>query len=134
MTPEEFGQYVEEVRRARVGPLVKWGDVYTLDGVGTIGEVVDPRTLVRQREKVPLDARVLLYGYTVERCTFVVAVSDEGIIRMVDSDVPMYKEDWSWSALSLRPNKRAYPDATDKNFALLMAEKDAEITFTTFRK
>lgn len=134
MTPEEFGQYVEQVRGVRAEHLIKLGEVVGLRGVGSISEVVDPRTLVRQRHAVDLDARVLLYGYTVERCTFVVAANESSIIRMIDSDVPMYQEDRVWSAVALRPNKRAYPDATDKDFALLMAEKDAEITFTTFRQ
>jgi len=136
MTPDEFGEYINLVRTVNGKvPRILHEEVVLFDGVGTLGEVLSPRerVLLRDKHEINENARVLLYGYTTERFTFVVAVDEWDIIRFIDADEPLYETSQDWEASALRPNKRAYPDRTDINFALLMAERNEEITFTTFR-
>lgn len=47
-----------------------------------------------------------------------------------DGDI-VFKGEWPASAL--RPGKRAYVEETDLMFALVMADRDAALTFTTWR-
>lgn len=135
MTPQEFGEYIDLVRdvKAQV-PCIEHSDVKGFDGTGTLGELLSPRDHGRLTgaHDINEDARVLLYGYTTERFTFVVAFDEWDIIRIVDADKPIYETGELWEAWRLKPNKRAYPNRTDINFALLMAERNEEITFTTF--
>jgi len=137
MKPGEFTEYMTLVKDIRPQvPRIHFDEVHAYDGVGTLGDLLlrtEAANLEAAGHEVNWDARVLLYGYTVQRYTFVVAVDDWMIYRIVDADEPMHEGASNWEAQDLRPNKRAYPAKTDINFALLMAERDAEITFTTFR-
>lgn len=136
MTPDEFREYIGLVRTVSPSvPRILHEEVVVYDGVGTLGAMLTRQEHARLRDKHEIneDARVLLYGYTTERFTFAVAVDEWDIIRYIDTHEPLYETSQDWEASALRPNKRAYPERTDINFALLMAERNEEITFTTFR-
>jgi hypothetical protein len=79
--------------------------------------------------------RTLLYGYDVERLTWHVYL-EGGEIHLVrlnrNSRVTHHEHGESLPAHWLAPNKRAYPERTDLQFATVMAARGVDICFTTF--
>lgn len=79
--------------------------------------------------------RTLAYGYDLDRNSVHVYVYGDEIhlLRYDHSDnIISHEHDHVLEARSLVPSKRAYPDATDFTFALLMLERDAPLCFTNF--
>lgn len=76
----------------------------------------------------------LLYGYDVDRNSFHVYLSGGRLHLLVykGDRVVSYEADSEWLAMRLSPNKRAYPESTDRQFADLMAARGVVIPFTTW--
>ena len=80
--------------------------------------------------------RTLIYGYDVDRVTIHVYIENERIsyYRYSRSGEFMdFRNDERWHDPEyLVPNKRAYPEATDFEFATILARIGHPITFTTW--
>ncbi len=90
----------------------------------SITEVVDP-----QRE------RTLIWGYTLERNSFHVYVANGMLHRVIYDFKDNVIDSISGETLDtflLKPSKRAYPEACELEFSLLMRLKGVELSFTTF--
>jgi hypothetical protein len=77
--------------------------------------------------------RTLVFGYLVDRETFHVYLYDGEVnVHVYDHTGTTIRHEASdrWAAADLRPSKRAYVESTDLGFAILMADKDAPLTFT----
>lgn len=97
--------------------------------------------------------RTLLYGYNTDRETFHVYLDESGVIHHVlyrpcywhkkqPSELPFstkpgnciyHKASKEHEASTLRPNKRAYPDATDSEFTDLLQSLSMTVIFTSDR-
>jgi hypothetical protein len=84
--------------------------------------------------------RTLLYGYTVERTTWHVYLKD-GLIHRIEyrSDAKgpymvgvCHGVQKAWAPRRLLPDKRAYPERTDYQFARLCRDAGCRIEFTTY--
>jgi hypothetical protein len=92
-------------------------------------------TIIEARELTG-NNRTLLYGYDTQRVTWHVYLKNGEIHRVIykpgDDDSISHQHSKVWSAASLIPNKRAYPERTDGEFTRLIRGKGLEIWFTTF--
>jgi hypothetical protein len=80
-------------------------------------------------------ARTLLYGYDVDRITWHVYLLGGQIHRRIyDTQAAMNRHEalTRWVIRDLIPNKRAYPNRTDFQFASICARRQEPITFTTW--
>jgi hypothetical protein len=81
--------------------------------------------------------RTLLYGYDVDRNTWHVFLLDGEIHRVTEDGYggpTTHLSNESWTIVDLIPNKRAYPERTDYQFARFCVEHGEPITFTTFKE
>lgn len=106
MTPEQYEAYK---RSQIVGPFINIRDLDAGDHTLTV-------------------------GYTVERNDFHAYVMDDRIHVIVYDRNNLLSHEWGemMHADRLRPSKRAYPDATNEIFALLMRNTGEPITFLGF--
>lgn len=76
--------------------------------------------------------RTLLYGYTVERVSWHVYLLGGEIHLFVwdGKRTVFFDAEPSWVAERLVPNKRVYPESTDKQFAELLFAAGAPMTFS----
>lgn len=89
--------------------------------------------------------RTLLYGYDIDRDTWHIYLKDGMIHRHIYS-LRSYSEVYghpvirtimhdmqeSWTVVDLIPNKRAFPERTDYEFARIVKERGGDISFTTY--
>lgn len=85
---------------------------------------------------LPEHERTLLYGYTCERRSWHVYIKDGFIHLLVldgtHSEIRHEKKKYDWHIPDLVPDKRAYAESTDFNFALLCRDRSVDIPFTQF--
>lgn len=75
--------------------------------------------------------RSLLTGYNFVDDSFCVALEEDRIVLSIGGD---YEARESWNAEDLNPGKRAFPEETDYDFAVMMRNKGAFLSFTVFHK
>ena len=79
--------------------------------------------------------RTLLFGYTCNRNTFHVYVKNN-LINILEHDYDKYvvshQVSDQFAVSALVPNKRVYPERTEKNFAQLLLNRGASFSFTTY--
>lgn len=77
--------------------------------------------------------RTLLFGYDVDRVTHHVYVMDNLIyLSKYSLGNPLDSEaHFTWEASKLVPNKRAYVESTDLDFATAILRRGLRISFTT---
>lgn len=89
-------------------------------------------------ELIDRSDRTLIYGYTIDRETFHLYLENGqfnlAIYDAYDCLVKSARGKAQMSVSDCRPSKRAYPERSDFEFAMLMKKKEANITFTTFSK
>lgn len=79
--------------------------------------------------------RTLLYGYTVDRDTFHVYIQDGEIHRLIyayGGEPISHISGSELAATDLQPNKRAYPEWTDFEFALLLKTRGVDPNLTNY--
>jgi hypothetical protein len=78
--------------------------------------------------------RTLLFGFNLDRTTFHVYLKDGQIRRVIynHQGVIDFQSQETWEAVSLVPDKRAYPERTDGHFARLMLHHGIAVPYTTF--
>lgn len=85
--------------------------------------------------------RTLLYGYDIDRDTWHIYLKDGRIHRHIYSHIGdeenklrtlVHEQQESWIVSNLIPNKRAYPERTDYEFARIVTERGGDISFTTY--
>lgn len=112
-----------------------------MGGVGPVNPG-DYRELV-ERAKVQLlrvndfedrSDRTLMYGYDVDRRTVHVFMLGGVIYKSVYSydEGPVPEGKVSWNPAELVPDKRAYPESTDYEFARMMIDRGHALPFTTY--
>lgn len=76
--------------------------------------------------------RTLLYGYDVDRNSWHVYLLGGEIHLLVrgQRNTIFFDAEPSWVAEQLVPNKRVYPESTDKQFAELLFDRGAPMTFS----
>ena len=76
----------------------------------------------------------LLYGYDVDRNSFHVYLDGDKIHRLVFKGDRMveYGAQAAWLTEKLIPNKRVYPEYTDRDFTDMVLSRGVQIPFTTW--
>lgn len=100
----------------------------------------DSPSTIRAIDCIPyFGSRTLVYGYDLDRTTVHVwlEVPEDpqiGVIRYTEHDgmtIEFREVRPEWPVDMLAPSKRAYPESTDYNFAVLMKDRGAPLSFTT---
>lgn len=71
--------------------------------------------------------RVLIYGYTLERQTFIIRLQDGKFIKTIGGDSKIIEHNSNFI-----PDKRVYPAESDYEFCSLLLSRGVFIPFTTF--
>lgn len=101
------------------------------DALKQVGEKVQVLTIEDLTDKTP---RTLLYGYTTNRWTWHVYLSEDGI------EAICYREPNDLNSITIEensdfvPNKRLHPEACDFEFCQLLKQEGIPLPFTTWNE